>query len=94
MLDNSVIIALFSLIGTALGTFGGIRASNKLMNYQIQELKNEMSELKKKVGEHNNFNVRLGQMEQRCQLVTCDINKDIQRVEKKVDEIARTAVGA
>lgn len=43
-MSNEIIVALFSLIGTAMGTFGGIR----LTNYRIEQLE-------KKVDKHNNL---------------------------------------
>lgn len=42
--NSEIIVALFSLIGTAMGTFGGIR----LTNYRIEQLE-------KKVDKHNNL---------------------------------------
>lgn len=43
-MSNEILVALFSLIGTAMGTFGGI----KLTNYRIEQLE-------KKVDKHNNL---------------------------------------
>ena len=43
-----IIVALLSLIGTLGGSFLGVLASNKLINYRIQELD-------KKVEKHNNL---------------------------------------
>ena len=43
---------LISLLGTAIGTFGGIMASNKLTNYRIEQLE-------KKVSKHNNLVERM-----------------------------------
>ena len=43
-MSSEVIVALFSLIGTAMGTFGGV----KLTNYRIEQLE-------KKVDKHNNL---------------------------------------
>ena len=37
---------LFNFLGVAVGTFGGIVASSKLVNYRLQELE-------KKVDKHN-----------------------------------------
>ena len=37
---------LFNFLGVAIGTFGGIVASSKLVNYRLQELE-------KKVDKHN-----------------------------------------
>lgn len=43
-MNSEVLVALFSLVGTAMGTFGGIR----LTNYRIEQLE-------KKVDKHNNL---------------------------------------
>lgn len=43
---------LISLLGTAIGTFSGIMASNKLTNYRIEQLE-------KKVSKHNNLVERM-----------------------------------
>lgn len=45
---SEIIVALFSLIGTALGTFGGTR----LMSYRIEQLE-------KRVEKHNNVVERM-----------------------------------
>ena len=47
-----IIVALLSLVGTAIGTFGGIVASAKLTNYRLQQLE-------KKVDKHNHFAERI-----------------------------------
>ncbi len=45
-MSETVIVALVSLIGTLVGTFGGILTGSKLTNYRIEQLE-------KKVEEHN-----------------------------------------
>lgn len=56
-----VISMFISLIGTSIGTIGGILASNKLTNYRL-------SELEEKVDKHNNLINRMYKLESR---VTC-----------------------
>lgn len=51
-MNPEIIVALFSLIGTLGGSFLGILASNKLINYRIQQLE-------KKVEKHNNLVERM-----------------------------------
>jgi len=51
-------IAVFSFLGTAVGTVGGIMTSAKLTNYRIRELE-------KKVDKHNNFAQRVPLLEER-----------------------------
>lgn len=46
MITPEIIVGLFSLIGTLVGTFGGIVTSTKLSNYRIEQLE-------KKVDKHN-----------------------------------------
>lgn len=46
-MNETVLIALLSFLGTLVGTFGGILTANKLTNYRIEQLE-------KKVEKHNN----------------------------------------
>lgn len=55
-MDN-IWIALVSFAGTALGVFGGIVTSGKLVNHRI-------SELEKKQDKHNNLLERMVAVEQ------------------------------
>ncbi len=55
-MNESIIVALLSLIGTLGGTFGGILTANKLTNYRI-------AELEKKVEKHNNVIERVYSLE-------------------------------
>jgi hypothetical protein len=57
------------LIGTLVGTFGGIITGTKLMNYRIQQLE-------KKVEKHNNVVERMYKAEGRIEELQHDV-KDI-----------------
>ena len=54
-------IAIFSFLGTSVGTVGCIMTSTKLTNYCIRELE-------KKVDKHNNFAQRVPLLEERVKL--------------------------
>lgn len=56
-MDSTIIVALLSLIGTLIGSLGGIIASNKLVIYRIQELE-------KKVNKHNEVIERVYKLEE------------------------------
>lgn len=56
-----IIVALLSLVGTAIGTFGGIVASAKLTSYRIQQLE-------KKVDKHNRFAERIPVIEEKIKV--------------------------
>lgn len=55
-MEDVVIVAIISLIGTLGGTFGGIITSSKLTNYRIEQLE-------KKVEKHNNVVERVYSLE-------------------------------
>lgn len=56
-MNDVVIVAIISLIGTLGGTFGGILTSSKLTNYRIEQLE-------KKVQEHNDVVKRTYKLEE------------------------------
>lgn len=55
-MDSTIIVAIMSLVGTLIGSLGGIVASNKLVIYRIQELE-------KKVEKHNSVIDRVYKLE-------------------------------
>lgn len=55
-MDNSVIAAVLTLVGSAIGTIGGILASQRLTNYRLEQLE-------KKVDKHNNVIERVFKLE-------------------------------
>lgn len=56
-MNDVVLVALISLIGTLGGTFGGILTSSKLTNYRIEQLE-------KKVEAHNKVVERTYKLEE------------------------------
>lgn len=55
-MNDVVIVAIISLIGTLGGTFGGILTASKLTNYRIEQLEN-------KVEKHNHVIERVYNLE-------------------------------
>ena len=51
-MEPEIVVALLSLVGTLGGSFLGVLASNKLINYRIQQLE-------EKVDKHNNLVERM-----------------------------------
>ena len=43
-MPDNIIIALISLVGTALGAWSGVRAANRLTVYRIEQLERKMDE--------------------------------------------------
>lgn len=77
-MNTEVIVAFFSLIGTAIGTYGGIKKSNELVNHRLKELE-------KKVDKHNNVIERTFILENEVK----NINEKIDDLEKDIKNIRR-----
>lgn len=69
-MQSEIIVAICSLIGTAIGSFGGMR----LMSYRIEQLE-------KKVDRHNNFAERVPLLEEKIAVA----NHRIEDLERKVE---------
>ena len=61
-MSTEVIIGIISFLGTVIGTFGGIMASNKLTVYRLEQLE-------KKVDKHNNLIDRTYKLEERVAIL-------------------------
>lgn len=66
-MTDSVIVALLSLAGTLVGSFAGILAANKLVNYRLQQLE-------KKVDKHNSVVERTYELEGRMDKLENEIH--------------------
>lgn len=73
MVSPEIIVAALALVGTLLGSFGGIMAANKLTNYRIQQLE-------KKVDEHNTVIKRTYVLEEQMKVANHRIG-DLEREE-------------
>lgn len=51
IMGNEILIALFSLIGTIVGSGGGILVSNKLVNYRLEQLEKKVDKYSEKEDE-------------------------------------------
>ena len=71
-MDSTVICALLSLVGTIIGSLGGILVSSKLTAYRLEQLEN-------RVAEHNNFARRMPVLEERIE----QIEHRIERMENR-----------
>ena len=78
-MTSEVFVALCSLIGTALGTFGG----TKLMSYRIEQLE-------KKVEKHNSVVERMAVMENKMTVADhriSDLEGEVKGLERSADKI-------
>lgn len=66
-MQGEIIVAAFSLIGTCIGSWGGM----KLMSYRIEQLE-------KKVEKHNNFAQRMPVVEEQIKVINHRI-EDLER---------------
>ncbi len=70
-MNTEIIIALVSMAGTLLGTFGGIVTSSKLTSFRIEQLE-------QKVDRHNNFAQRMPVVEEKIKVLNHRI-EDLER---------------
>lgn len=73
-MNGDFLTGVASLIASLVGTFGGILASTKLTNYQINELQ-------KRVDKHNNVIERTFKLEEHCKY----IDERIEKLESEVE---------
>ena len=72
-MPSEVIVGILALIGTLVGTLGGIIVSSKLVNFRLEQLE-------KRVGEHNNFAARMPVLEEKL----TSFETRLGNIEKKV----------
>lgn len=61
-MSSAVFVAILSLIGTMVGTLGGIVAASKLTNYRIEQLE-------KKVDKHNGFGEKIPVIQEQIKVI-------------------------
>ena len=73
-MESTVIVSLISLLGTLVGSLGGIVVSGKLTAYRIQQLEN-------KVAEHNSFARRMPVVDEQIKVINHRL-EDLEQEEK------------
>ena len=58
-----IVVAVLSLIGTATGSWAGVRAANKLVNYRIDQLEHKVDKHNRLVERMYNVEGRIGALE-------------------------------
>ena len=77
-MSETMIVAILSLVGTLIGSLGGILAANKLTNYRIKKLE-------EKVEKHNQVVERVYRLES----LEAVNEEKIAAVDEKVDHLDR-----
>ncbi|MBQ3261584.1 MAG: hypothetical protein IJH52_00255 [Oscillospiraceae bacterium] len=75
-MESTVLVALVSLVGTIVGSLGGIVVSSKLTNYRLEQLE-------KKVDKHNNFAEKIPLLEEKLKVA----NSRISDLEKQIEKL-------
>lgn len=65
---SEIIVAILSLVGTGIGTLGGILTTQKLVSYRLQKLE-------EKVDKHNNLIDRMYKIETRVTLLEDELKE-------------------
>lgn len=74
-MSETIIVPLLSLLGTILGTFGGILTASKLTNYRIEQLE-------KKVEKHNHVIERVYELEKQEAVM----DEEIKNISHQIEE--------
>lgn len=77
-MSDAIIVAILSLVGTAIGSVVSVLTANRLTNYKIDELK-------KTVEKHNSLIDRTYKLERDVTLVT----EKLDVLDRRVDELER-----
>ena len=77
-MNDTIIVALISLLGSLGGTFGGIIAGSKLLSYRVEQLE-------KKVEKHNNLIDRVYKLEQHDAVM----DEEIKVANHRIDDLER-----
>lgn len=75
-MSGEVVVALITLLGSAIGTIGGIFATNKMTAYRIEQLE-------KKVDKHNQVVERMYEAEKNISV----ISEEIKNVNHRIEEL-------
>lgn len=75
-ISKDVLISLVSMLGTVIGTFGGILTSSKLTSFRLEQLE-------RKVDKHNNFASRIPVVEEQIKVINHRID-DLEKGGKNI----------
>ena len=75
-MSGEVVVALITLLGSAIGTIGGIFATNKMTAYRIEQLE-------KRVDKHNQVVERMYEVEKNISV----ISEEIKNVNHRIEEL-------
>ena len=74
-MSGEVVVALITLLGSAIGTIGGIFSTNKMTAYRIEQLE-------KKVDKHNQVVERMYEAEKNISVISEEIKNANHRIEE------------
>ena len=77
-IDNTVVVSVLGLAGSAIGSLFGMLINTKLSNYRIEQLE-------KKVDKHNNIIERVYELEQSEALIT----QRIKVADHRIDDLEK-----
>ena len=67
IIKSEITVAFISLLGTLLGSFGGIVTSSKLTSFRLEKLE-------EKVDKHNHFALRMPVIEEQIKVINLRID--------------------
>ena len=89
-MNDTIIVALLSLLGTATGSIVSVLTANRLTNFKIEVLQKEMTELKDETKKHNQVIERTFRLEEHAAIVDYQLGVTDRRIgdlERKVGDM-------
>lgn len=84
-MDNTILVAILSFIGTIIGTFGGILTANKLTNYRLTQIEKKIEQ---NTLSYEHIAVELCNLRtsyEVCSVKICNLEKRLNNIEKLME---------
>ena len=81
-MSSEIIVAIFGMLGTTIGSIAGIIASNKTVNFRLQAGEARISAVEEKAEEHSAINERLAVLDNKLKTATDQIKEIKEEIRK------------
>ena len=82
-MSGEIIVAVFGMLGTTIGSIAGIIASNKTVNYRLQAGEDRISAVEEKAEEHADLDKRISLLEGKIK----DANEKIREIKDEIRKL-------
>lgn len=84
-MDNTILVAILSFIGTIIGTFGGILTANKLTKYRLVQIEKKIEQNTLSYEHIVDELCNLRTSYEVCSIKICNLEKRLNNIEKLME---------